>query len=228
VVLVRQFAEHLPYRQAADAVRGRIAWKSLRGLALTDEGCDHTVLSEFRRRSVAGSAEHLLLDALLEHCVTRKLRKPRGRHRTDATHGLTAARALDRREGMGAALRQALNALAVVALPWLRAPVPSDWVERYAQRLYSARLPPGKEARRVWAGQVDTDGSHRLEALDAPAAPLALRPGEAVEALRRMWIQQVYREEDRVLWREAQNLPRPPSGATRPMIPTPATAPRGR
>ena len=62
---VLQFAEGLSDRQAADAVRGRIDWKYVLGLALTDPGFDHTVLSEFRTRLITGKAEHLLLDALL-------------------------------------------------------------------------------------------------------------------------------------------------------------------
>src|SRR5206468_7738707 len=60
-----QFAEHLPDRQAADAVRGRIDWKYALSLDLTDPGFDHTILSEFRSRLVDGGAESLLFDLLL-------------------------------------------------------------------------------------------------------------------------------------------------------------------
>ena len=45
---------------------GRIDWKYALGLALTDPGFDHTVLSEFRTRLVAGDAGLLLLDTLLQ------------------------------------------------------------------------------------------------------------------------------------------------------------------
>jgi transposase len=38
-------AEHLPDRQAADAVRSRIDWKYLLGLEPADPGFDHTILS---------------------------------------------------------------------------------------------------------------------------------------------------------------------------------------
>ena len=47
-------------------MRGRIDWKYALGLSLTDPGFDHTVLSEFRSRLVAGKAERLLLDTLLK------------------------------------------------------------------------------------------------------------------------------------------------------------------
>src|SRR6266480_6783904 len=43
LITVMQFAEELPDREAADAVRGRIDWKYLLGLALDDPGFDFTV-----------------------------------------------------------------------------------------------------------------------------------------------------------------------------------------
>jgi transposase len=43
-------AEGVSDRQAADAVRRRIAWKSALSLELTAPGFDHTVLSAFRTR----------------------------------------------------------------------------------------------------------------------------------------------------------------------------------
>jgi transposase len=68
LVTIMQFREHLADRQAAEAVRARIDWKYLLGLALTDPGFDFSVLSEFRDRLLASSAEELLLDKLLERC----------------------------------------------------------------------------------------------------------------------------------------------------------------
>ena len=51
-ITVLQFVENLSDRAAADAVRGRLDWKYLLGLELTDPGFHHTVLSEFRSRLV--------------------------------------------------------------------------------------------------------------------------------------------------------------------------------
>ena len=51
-VTVLQFVEGLSDRAAADAVRGRLDWKYVLGLELTDLGFHHTVLSEFRSRPV--------------------------------------------------------------------------------------------------------------------------------------------------------------------------------
>ena len=84
LVTLLQFAEDLSDRQAADAVRSRIDWKYLLGLLLADPGFDSTVLSEFRSRLVAGAAEALLLDAVLEVAAAHCLLKAGGA----AAHGL--------------------------------------------------------------------------------------------------------------------------------------------
>src|SRR4051812_15086085 len=65
LVSVMQFAEGLSDRQTAEAVRARIDWKYALGLELTDPGFDYSILSEFRQRLIAGSAEELMLDKML-------------------------------------------------------------------------------------------------------------------------------------------------------------------
>ena len=128
LAVVLQFVESLSDREAADAVRARIDWKYALGLALTDPGFDHTVLSEFRTRLVGGQAELLLLDALLRRLQEEGLVKARGRQRTDSTHVLAAVRGLNRLEQrVGETLRAGLNELATVAPGWLREVAPVTW-----------------------------------------------------------------------------------------------------
>jgi transposase len=121
-------------------------------------------------------AETLLLKSLLEHCQERRLLKARGRQRTDATHVLAAIRVLNRLECVGEALRHALNTLAVVAPAWLRRQVPPEWVDRYAHRLESYRLPSSAAEREAVAPTIGAGGDQLLEALWAPQNPVALRP----------------------------------------------------
>ncbi|MFL5253355.1 MAG: transposase [Rhodopila sp.] len=99
LVTVFQFLEHLSDRQAADAVRGRIDWKYALGLELTDPGFHFSVLAEFRARLVAGKAEHLLLDRMLERFKPRGLLRAGGKQRTDSTHILAAVRSAPARTG---------------------------------------------------------------------------------------------------------------------------------
>src|SRR5215471_11688876 len=114
MVTVLQFTENLTDRQAADAVRARLDWKYCLSLELTDAGCDHTVLSEFRTRLVALSVEERFLEAVLDLCKAQGWLKARGRQRTDSTHVLAKVRALNRAECVVETLRHALTVLAVV------------------------------------------------------------------------------------------------------------------
>ena len=155
LVTILQFRENLADRQAAEAVRARIDWKYLLSLELTDPGFDFSVLSAFRDRLLAGSAEELLLDKLLERCQGLGLLKARGQQRTDSTHVLAAVRVLNRLELVAETLRATLNELATVAPDWLRALAPLEWYERYGKRIEDARLPrkkrPVRPTRRWWA-----------------------------------------------------------------------------
>jgi transposase len=141
LVTIMQFRENLADRQAAEAVRARIDWKYLLSLALTDPGFDFSVLSEFRDRLLAGSAEELLLEKLLERCRALGWLKAHGSQRTDSTHVLAAIRVLNRLELVAETLRAALNAVATVAPDWLQAVTPLAWYERYSRRIEESRLP---------------------------------------------------------------------------------------
>jgi transposase len=189
LVTVLQFAEGLPDRQAADAVRGRLEWKYLLGLELGDPGFDFSILSDFRARLVAGGAEHLLLDALLGCCTAAGLVKRRGRQRTDSTHVLAAVRALNRLECVGETLRAALNTLAAVVPDWLRAHVTPEWHERYDTRVQSPRRTLSPAAFAALAATIGADGVQLLAAIDGPGAPRWLREIPAVQTLRQVWLQ---------------------------------------
>ena len=192
LVTVLQFAEGLPDRQAADAVRARLDWKYLLGLELTDAGFHYSVLSEFRNRLVQGGAEHLLLEALLERCKALGLVKARGKQRTDSTGVLAAVRALNRLECVGETLRHALNTLAVVVPEWLQAQVVPAWYERYSRRIEDARLPTAQTERDALAATIGADGVHLLTTIYDPAAPAWLRDVPAVQILRQMWVHYFY------------------------------------
>src|ERR1700739_3750404 len=121
LVTIMQFRENLADRQAAEAVRARLDWKYRLSLDLTDPGFDFSVLSEFRDRLLAGSAEEFLLDKLLERGRALGWLKARGQQRTDSTHVLAAIRVLNRLELVAETLRAALNELATLAPAWLEA-----------------------------------------------------------------------------------------------------------
>src|ERR671920_702665 len=136
LVTVLQFLEQLSDRQAAEAVRSRIDWKYALGLELTDAGFHFSVLAEFRARLVAGQAEHLLLDTMLERFKARGLVKARGKQRTDSTHVLGAVRDLHLLELVAETLRATLDAptapTAARAVPMVRT-LRDVWRVHYAR-----------------------------------------------------------------------------------------------
>jgi transposase len=230
LVTLMQFRENLADRQAAEAVRARIDWKYLLGLELTDPGFDFSVLSEFRDRLLAGSAEERLLDTLLERCRALGLLKARGPQRMDSTHVLAAIRVLSRLELVAETLRAALNDLATVAPDWLQGLAPREWYERYGKRIEDSRLPRAKAAREAYAQTVGEDGFHVLDAVDAPGAPEAVRTLPSIATLRRAWQRHYERTEPtspaprkrpgpRVRFKANREVPRAAEGIESPYDP---------
>jgi transposase len=207
LVCVMQFREGLSDRQAANAVRGRLDWKYLLGLELSDPGFDSSVLSEFRQRLLTNEKEQLVFDLFLTQLRGRGYLKMRGQQRTDSTHVLAKIRALNRIEGAGETFRAALNSLAVAAPEWLKEQWREEWIERYEHRVEDYRLPDGKQAREAYALVIGKDGAQVLEALYAETAPLWLRVIPAIETLRRVWVQNFSWEEGELRWRELSNAP---------------------
>ena len=212
MVTVLQFTEDLTDRQAADAVRGRLDWKYCLGLALDDEGFDFSVLSEFRSRLVAGAMEAALLEALLGRLGALGLVGAGMPQRTDSTHVLGRIRDLNRLELAGETVRAALEALAAAAPGWLAQVIDASWQEVYGQRIDDFRLPDSTAKRADLAVQYGRDGYLLLRQVHGPAAPGWLRDLPAVQALRRIWIQQFCLDAgaggEKVIWRGAeQGLP---------------------
>jgi transposase len=190
LVTVLQRAENLTDRQAAEAVRTRIDWQYLLGLALDDPGFDHTVLPEFRNRVSEAGLEQAALDRLLERLAAEGLIKADGKQRTDSTHVTAAVAALNRLELAGESVRAALEALAAAHPDWLaqRVCVP-DFTRRYGIPVTSWRPPLSEAKRNELAVAYARDGYALLEAVCADSSPAWLREIPAVDVLRRVLLQ---------------------------------------
>lgn len=207
LVTVMQFMEHLTDRQAAEAVRGRIDWKYVLGLELTDPGFDYSVLCEFRARLLAGEAEALLFETVLELGRTRGWLKMRSRQRTDSTHILAAVRRMNRLELVGETLFHVLDVLAKVEPHWLQSQVPATWFEHYSQRLSSFRLPKTEEEQLTLGLRIGRDGMDLLTQIYASTTPEYLRKLPAVDLMRRVWLQNYSQEGGEVCWRAEKDCP---------------------
>ena len=207
LVTIVQFLEHLTDRQAADAVRARIDLKYALSLPLDDSGFDRSVLSEFRARLIAGNAEHILLETLLEKLTQQGLVKAKGKQRTDSTHMITSVKAMNRLELITETMRAALNHIATIEPEWLRAFSQADWFDRYDHRASNYRLPKSAAARLELAEQTGTDGFCLLDALALDSTPSRLREAAISETLRVMWEQHFERKKSRVRFRPKEEVP---------------------
>lgn len=210
LVTVMQFAENLTDRQAADAVRGRIDWKYALGLSLRDAGFNFSVLCEFRKRLLAGGKESLLFDAFLERFKSKDLLKAGGRQRTDSTHVLAAIHNLNRIELVGQTLQQTLDMLAVFVPHWVQAHLPSEWWQRYSQRIDDYRLPKKTNERQAYAEMIGRDGVFLLNLLDQASVDDEVKHHEKVLQLYRVWQEQYEFSLDGanpLRWREKGQLP---------------------
>lgn len=176
-------------------------------LPLDDPGFDASVLCEFRARLVAGGAEPLLFDAVLDLARARHLVGAGGRQRTDATHVLAAVRGLNRLTCVTETMRHALGSLAVAAPGWLAAHARPHWAERCEHRGPAERMPRSATRRAALAVAIGVDGHDLLAAAFSADAPPWLRQLPAVETLRRVWVQQFYLADGTVRWREREGIP---------------------
>jgi transposase len=217
LVTVLQRVENLTDRAAADRVRRDLAWKYCLGLELDDEGFDHTLLTDFRSRCVDHGLEERVLDVLLAALVERGLLVERGRQRSDSTHVLAAVRELNRLELCGEAVRAALEALAAAAPHWVEAVLAGDgWQRRYGQPVDESWRPPASRAKRDGlAREYGLDAVELLQAVGHRDSPRWLRELPAVQALRRICVQNYLVTTDGkgrqvVKWREAERDGLPP------------------
>jgi transposase len=212
LVTVMQFVENLTDRQAAQAVQARIDWKYALGLELSDSGFNYSVLSEFRGRLIEGGTEQLLLEKILERCEARGLLGGKKKQRTGSTHVMAAIQILNLLELVGETMRRTLDAIAQVAPEWLTRYMQPEWVKRYGRRFENFRLPKTQSKRQELAETIGQDGYYLLERVYQADTPLEIRQLPAVEMLRRIWIQQYYRDDDGMHWRTKKKWGQPPAG----------------
>lgn len=208
LITVMQYVEGLTDRQASEAVRGRIDWKYILGLELTDSGFDFSLLSEFRGRLIEGGLEQYLFEQMLNLFQEKGLLKSPQKQRTDSTHVLANIRVLMRWENIGETLRFALNSIAAAAPNWLQQIVPDpEWYSRYGQRFQENRFPSSQKEREIMVLLMGMDGNYLLDAIWSNLDWQWLRHLEAVETLRQVWVQQFYIDNGELKLREDSNFP---------------------
>jgi hypothetical protein len=185
-VLIFQFLERVPDRQAAELVKYHLGWKLALNLDLNFKGIHHTTLSYFRERLLANDKADLTMRIISEGLVAAGLVKKRDKQRLDSTHILGAVARLSALECVRETLALALEELK----PRLKSEqLPGFWEllwERYVESKLDYKS--SEETLRAKQRQAGVDCLQLLEWLKP--CPTQLREGKQVALLREVFAQQ--------------------------------------
>jgi len=183
IVIILQFVDKMPDRQAAEAVRMRIDYKYALRQELTWPGFHYSDLCNFRKRLMAHGQEFAVFEQLLKYLVEKGYVKRKGKQRTDATHLLADVARLSRLETVWETLRLALNALQKADEAWTEHHLPEPFLETYETRRQDYRI--GKDKRDQLMLQAGRDGFWLLRQVET-FGTADLQALEEIELLRRV------------------------------------------
>ena len=185
-VLIFQFLERVPDRQAVELVKYHLGWKLALNLKLSEGGFHPTTLVYFRQRLVEHAKADVVMRGVLAALQKEGLLPKRSKQRLDSTHVLSAVADLSSLECVRETLRLALEELA----KRLKASERPDFWELFWERYVESKLDykSGAEVLKNKHRQAGEDCLRLLEWLEPMAAEL--RYGQAVELVREVFAQQ--------------------------------------
>lgn len=198
-VLILQYMERLPDRQAAEACTYDLRWKLALGMEADETAFHPTSLVYFRRRRLEHGLAATAFDAGLDAMRKAGYLKARKAQRLDSTHVLGLVSEMSRLECVRESLRLALEREPALARPsgW---PV---WWERYVESRPDYQAP--RDALAVKMTQAGQDARELIDWTNA--RPEALRSAREIETLRRVFVEHFE------LAPELQTRPAQPSGS---------------
>jgi len=185
-VMIFQFLERVPDRQAVELVKYHLGWKLALNLKLSEGGFHPTTLVYFRQRLIEHAKADVAMRAVLAALQKEGLIPKRSNQRLDSTHVLSAVRDLSALECVRETLRLALEELGRGLAESER---PDFWAlfwERYVENKLDYKS--GIEVLKNKHRQAGEDCLGLLQWLE-PMAP-ELRYGQQVELLREVFAQQ--------------------------------------
>jgi transposase len=193
-VLIFQFLERVPDRQAVELVKYHLGWKLALNLKLSEGGFHPTTLVYFRQRLIEHAKADVVMRGVLAALQKEGLLPKRSKQRLDSTHVLSAVADLSSLECVRETLRLALEELA----KGLRASERPDFWEMFWERYVESKLDykSGAEVLKNKHRQAGQDCLQLLHWLEAMAAEL--RYGQQVELLRKVFAQQYEPEASQV------------------------------
>lgn len=149
-------------------------------------------MSEFRDRLIAGQAENLVFEKLVEQIRGMGLIKERGKQRSDSIAMLTKVRRLSRIELVVETLRLAVVGLVEKDREWSEEVIPPSWEEKYGERFVRQRY--SEKEWKEYEEKIGNEGQWLLKRLKEGGAPAELQNLPEVQVLKTVWAQQ-FREE---------------------------------
>src|SRR6516165_6107645 len=188
-VLIFQFLERVPDRQAVELVKYHLGWKLALNLKLSEEGFHPTTLVYFRQRLIEHAKSDVTMRAVLNALQAEGFLPKRTKQRLDSTHVLAAVAELSALECVRETLRLALEELADGLSQEER---PDFWPlfwERYVENKLDYKS--GLEVLKNKHRQAGEDILRLLQWLEPMVAEV--RNGLQVELLREVFEQQYER-----------------------------------
>src|ERR1700736_5615845 len=185
-VLIFQFLERVPDRQAAELVKYHLGWKLALNLDLNFKGIHHTSLSYFRERLLAKGKAELAMRIVLEGLQAAGLVKKRSKQRLDSTHILGAVARLSALECVRETLALALEELEKNLPEDRRPPFWEQHWERYVESKLDYKI--AQESLQTKLRQAGTDCLLLLDWLEPLGSEF--RDAKRVALLREVFGQQ--------------------------------------
>lgn len=186
LVVIFQFLENIPDREAAKWARVRLDWKYALHVPVTWEGFHYSSLSYFRQRLLEHGEERLLFEKVLGWVRGHGLLKKQGKQRTDSTHVLGQVAKLSRLEMLWETLRVALRAMERVAEGWYQKRIPATFHKAYSERQSDWQL--SQKQVQVETKRAGQDGFWLLDEIERDSPEAVQQLGE-VETLQTVWEQ---------------------------------------
>lgn len=188
-VLMLQFVERFPDRQAVEAMQYDMRWRLALHLQPGEVACDPSLLSVFRDRLLAGGQERLAFDAVMSLLVAEGWVARRSKQRLDSTHVCGLLSRMNQLECARETIRRALVALEKLNL------LPAQWAEQW-ERYVEGKIDPRSTDDSLKAKIRETGEDMHLILQRARQHGSAWEQLEPLQLLRRVFEENYERDED--------------------------------
>jgi hypothetical protein len=199
MVTIFQFAEKMPDRQAAEALRKRTDWKYALHLSLVYPGFDPGSLCEFRQQLLSSAAGQEVFEEMLDRLAVTGLFSIRSRNSMDARSVILDVCTFSRLDWLRQAMGLTLEALAAYQPQLLREITQPHWFEKYQRMPTKFNQSRSKHDLESLARSIGKDTQYLLTAINC-CPETGVAELQEIQDLRRIYHQQFDQDENQVRW----------------------------